>query len=102
MHGFHVVVSAPSIHRTDVINAEPTSLCDARRVLWAYAARLERMHEITQLEPEYWISDTGQLCEGITWRYNCDGVDDCRFLAYITDDVDTPVDGGGADRWIHE
>ena len=92
MSGYWMVLEAPTLNRRCLVNEMPTSLIDARRVLYSFAARLETTTTVTDLELDYHISNTGALCEGLRWRVvECDGAQDCAMNAYLTDDPDSDL-----------
>lgn len=83
--GYWIVLEAPSIHRVERVSDTPVSLCRARHILLALAARMETHPAILGVEPDYRIAETGELCEGLRWRViECDGVDECSMSAFIT------------------
>lgn len=87
MSGIFLVLEAPSIGRRSLINDRPASLISARRVLYSFAARLEATETVHDLEPDYYLSDSGAIFEGFRWRVvECDGVHECAMAAYLTDD----------------
>ena len=99
-----MVIEAPSIGRRDVVNDRPSTLMNARRVLYSLAARLETNDDVTDLSVDYHVSGTGALCEGLRWRLiEVDGVRDCPMYAYLTDDPDAELlTGGGTDGSVAE
>jgi hypothetical protein len=82
--GYWVVLSAPSIPRSDRINVQPTSLCNARRVMYSLGARLEARGIAHDVSTEFWVSESGEICEAIRWRQSAqNGGDDYVFVVHI-------------------
>jgi hypothetical protein len=101
MTDYHVIVSVPSIGRCERINQTPSTLCEARRVMYSFAARLETMANVYEVENDYWVGERGELCEGLRWRYaDSDSAPGCMFTVHIMERRDVEAGDEEEHQWI--
>lgn len=90
---YNVYVSTQEIGRQDRINDHPTSLIDARRMLYAFATLLQKAPKVHDIQTDVWLSEEGEICEGVRWHCaKSDDEEGCDFSAHIARHVEHELD----------